>query len=132
SSFPDMILTVYQDGRLLPQVTHIVPGRGLLERLEAGDYDAVLVDIHRFDGYRNEHPETALRLSDFLHPAGFNLAFVGLSSDQELMRTINATLDTLMNDGTVEGLAKKAGVTYLPPRAPAIRPTPTLDDLRKD
>jgi ABC-type amino acid transport substrate-binding protein len=131
SSFPDMILTVYQDGRLLPQVTHIAPSRGLLERLEAGDYDAVLVDIHRFDGYRNEHPETALRLSGFLHPAGFNLGFVGLARDPELMRAVNAALDALTKDGTVESLAKKAGVTYLPPRAPAVRPTPTLVDLSK-
>jgi len=131
SSFPDVILTVYQGGRLLPQVTHIVPGSGLLERLEAGDYDAVLVDIHRFDGYRGEHPETTLRLSGFLHPAGFNLGFVGLARDPELMRAVNAALDALTQDGTLENLAKKAGLTYLPPRAPAVRPAPAVADLIK-
>lgn len=132
SSFPDLILTLYQSGRLLPHVTHIVPGRGLLERLEAGDYDAVLVDIHRFDGYRGEHPDTALQLSGFLHPSGFNLGFVGLARDAELMRTINGTLQALMQDGTVETLAKRAGLTYLAPRGPAVRPSPVMADLVND
>ena len=131
SSFPDVILTLYQSGRLLPHVTHIVPGRGLLERLEAGDYDAVLVDIHRFDGYRGDHPETALRLSGFLHPSGFNLGYVGLARDAELMRRINGALDALMQSGTVEALAKQAGLIYLAPREPAVRPSPSLADLIK-
>jgi ABC-type amino acid transport substrate-binding protein len=131
SSFPDVVLTLYQDGRLLPRVTHIVPGRGLLERLEAGQYDAVLVDIHRFDGYRNDHPETTLRLSGFLHPIGFNLGFVGLARDAELMRDVNGAIDKLLQGGAVEVLAKRAGLTYLAPREPAVRPSPAIADLVK-
>jgi ABC-type amino acid transport substrate-binding protein len=131
SSFPDVVLTLYQDGRLLPRVTHIVPGRGLLERLEAGQYDAVLVDIHRFDGYRSDHPETTLRLSGFLHPIGFNLGFVGLARDAELMRGVNGAIDELLQGGAVEVLAKRAGLTYLAPREPAVRPSPAIADLVK-
>jgi ABC-type amino acid transport substrate-binding protein len=132
SSLPDVILTLYQGGRLLPHVTHIVPGRGLLERLEAGEYDAVLIDIHRFDGYRNEHPGTTLRLSGFLHPIGFNLGFVGLARDAELMRAVDGAIAALEHDGTIEMFAHQAGLTYLAPRDPAVRPSPTVADLIKD
>jgi ABC-type amino acid transport substrate-binding protein len=131
SSFPDLILTVYQNGRLRARLVHIVPGRGLLERLEAGEYDAVLVDVHRFDGYRNERPNTALRLSGFLHPIGFNLGFVGLAREPELMRSVDAVIGELQQSGALEAMARKAGLTYLPPREPAVRTGPTLTDLVK-
>ena len=131
SSFPDVILTLYQDGRLLPNVTHIVPGRGLLERFEAGQYDAVLIDIHRFDGYRSDHPETPLRLSGYLHPIGFNLGFVSRAREVELMSAVNSVINELLHDGTIEVQAKQAGLTYLAPREPAVRPSPAITDLIK-
>ena len=131
SSFADIILTLYQGGRLPPQLTHIVPGRGLLERLDAGDYDAVLVDIHRFDGYRGDHPETALKLTGFLHPIGFNLGFVGLVRNADLIATVSSAIGELLASGAMEVLAKKAGLTYLAPREPAIRPSPLIADLVK-
>jgi len=131
SSFPDLILTVYQSGRLRAHLVHIVPGRGLLERLEAGDYDAVLVDIHRFDGYRSEHPDTRLQLSGFMHPIGFNLGFVARAGEAELMQSIDAAISELMQSGALEQLARKAGLTYLPPRAPVVRAAPALADLIK-
>ena len=132
SSFPDVILTLYQNGRLLPNVAHIVPGRGLLERFEAGQYDAALVDIHRFDGYRSDHPETALRLSRYLHPFGFNLGFVSRAREVELMSAVNRVINKLLDDGEVEVQAKRAGLTYLAPREPAVRLSPTIVDLIKD
>jgi len=132
SSFPDLILTVYQNGRLRAHIVHIVPGSGLLERLEADAYDAVLVDVHRFDGYRSQHPDTALRLSGFLHPTGFNLGFVGLARDADLMQGVNGVIGELTQTGALEELARKAGLTYLPPREPAVRRGPTLTELIRD
>jgi ABC-type amino acid transport substrate-binding protein len=131
SSLSDIILMLYQGGRLSRQVTHIVPGSGLLERLEAGEYDAVLVDIHRFDGYRVDHPETALKLTGFLHPIGFNLGFVGLAGNADLISAVSGAIGDLLASGAMEELAKKAGLTYLAPREPAIRPSPLIADLVK-
>jgi hypothetical protein len=48
-------------------------GSGLLDRLESGVYQAVLIDLHRFEGYRRNHHQTRIKLSDYLHPVGFNL-----------------------------------------------------------
>jgi ABC-type amino acid transport substrate-binding protein len=118
SSLSDIILMLYQGGRLS-------------RRLEAGDYDAVLVDIHRFDGYRVDHPETALKLTGFLHPIGFNLGFVGLAGNADLISAVSRAIGDLLASGAMEDLAKKAGLTYLAPREPAIRPSPLIADLVK-
>jgi len=44
----DMILSLYRDGRLIENTTHLLPGRGeLWPALERGDFDATLVPLHR-------------------------------------------------------------------------------------
>jgi hypothetical protein len=51
----------------------------LFPRLEAGEADATLVPVHRFDAYRIEHPDTKLAPSGYFLPVGFNMGFVGLA-----------------------------------------------------
>jgi ABC-type amino acid transport substrate-binding protein len=132
SSVADIILLLYEHNRLLPRLHHIPPGRGLLERLDAGEYDAVLVDIHRFDGYRVMHPGTALKLTGYLHPVGFNLGFVGLARQADLIHAVDAMIGQWLQDGTIERIAANAGLTYLPPRDPPVRPSLSLADLAKE
>ena len=132
SSVADIILMLYEHNRLLPRLHHIPPGRGLLERLDAGEYDAVLVDLHRFDGYRVTHPTTALKLTGYLHPVGFNLGFVGLARQSDLIHAIDAMIGRWLQDGTIERMAANAGLTYLPPRDPPVRPSLSLADLAKE
>jgi len=129
SSLDDIILTLYQDGSLLSRLHHITPGGGLLERLEAGEYDAVLVDQHRFGGYRAAHPNTKLREAHARLPHGFNLGFLGLARNSNLILSVNAVIGELISDGTVERIAKEEGLTYIPPRNPALRPALSLSDL---
>jgi ABC-type amino acid transport substrate-binding protein len=132
SSVADIILMLYEHNRLLPQLHHVPPGSGLLERLDAGEYDAVLVDLHRFDGYRVTHPTNALRPSGYLHPAGFNLGFVGLTRQADLIHAVDAMIGQWLRDGTIQRMAANAGLTYLPPRDPPVRPSLSLPDLAKE
>jgi ABC-type amino acid transport substrate-binding protein len=131
ASLSNVMLQLYQDGRLLPRLHHIVPGGGLLERLEAREYDAVAVDLHRFDGYRTAHPATSLKQTGFLLPFDINLGFVGLARNAGLILTVNSIIGEMLADGTIKGVAGNAGLTYLPPRDPAIRPSLSLTDLAK-
>ena len=118
----DTILMIYGEGRLIDNITHMVPGRGeLWPEFERGSFDAALVPLHRFDAYRAEHHDTKLRASGYLYPIGFNIGFVGLSRDGGLLADIDAALKSLLSDGEVAALAPKAGMTYLPPRAPDIQ-----------
>ena len=117
----DAILMTFDKGRLIDNITHLVPGRDdLLGALERGDFDATLLDLRRFDAYRAAHPDTKLAASGYYYPVGANRGYVGLDSDPALLAAVNKALTELQAAGTMVTLAQAAGLTYLPPREPAI------------
>jgi ABC-type amino acid transport substrate-binding protein len=127
----DAALMLFDGGRLVERITHVVPGRGeLIPRLEAGDYDAILVELRRFDAHRSANPGTALVASGYIYPVGFNMGFVGLSIDAALIEQVNQAIEAMLDAGELPALARANGLTYLPPRQPAIREKLSLDDLR--
>ena len=129
----DAILMLFGDGRLVNQITHVIPGHGeLLPRLEQGQYDATLVELRRFDAYRATHPGTKLALSGYYFPVGFNVGFVGLSTDRGLIQQVDRAIADMLEEGELPGLARTAGVTYLPPRQPNVSPEVTIIDLRRN
>jgi ABC-type amino acid transport substrate-binding protein len=117
----DAILMTFGDGRLIDDITHLVPGRDdLLGALERGDLDATLLDLRRFDAYRAAHPDTRLTGSGYFYPIGANRGYVGLADDAALLDAVNKALTALQATGTMASLGQAAGLTYLPPREPAI------------
>jgi ABC-type amino acid transport substrate-binding protein len=117
----DAILMTFENGRLIDDVNHLVPGRSdLLGTIDRGELDATLLDLRRFDAYRAAHPDTKLVGSGYFYPIGANRAYVGLSTDTALLEAVNKALAELQAKGTVADLAQKAGLTYLPPREPVI------------
>jgi ABC-type amino acid transport substrate-binding protein len=117
----DAILMTFDKGRLIDDITHLVPGReDLLGALNRGDFDATLLDLSRFDAHRAAHPDTRLTASGYYYPIGINRGYVGLASDPALMVLVNKALSELQAAGTIAELAKAAGLTYLPPVEPAI------------
>lgn len=120
-SLGDAILMTFDKGRLIDSITHLVPGRDdLLGALQRGDYDATLIDLARFDAYRAAHPDTAVTASGYYYPIGANRGYVGLAGNGELMDAVNKALAELAAEGKIAELGKQAGLTYLPPREPAI------------
>ncbi|QOZ70876.1 substrate-binding periplasmic protein [Bradyrhizobium arachidis] len=120
-SLGDAILMTFDKGRLIDSITHLVPGRDdLLGALQRGDYDATLIDLARFDAYRAVHPDTAVTASGYYYPIGANRGYVGLAGNGELMDAVNKALAELAAEGKIAELGKQAGLTYLPPREPAI------------
>jgi ABC-type amino acid transport substrate-binding protein len=117
----DAILMTFDKGRLIDDITHLVPGRDdLLGAVDRGDFDATLLDLRRFDAYRAAHPDTQIAASGYYYPVGANRGYVGLAGDPDLLVAVNKALTGLQADGTVADLARAAGLTYLPPREPAI------------
>jgi ABC-type amino acid transport substrate-binding protein len=117
----DAILMTFDKGRLIDDITHLVPGRDdLLGALDRGDFDATLLDLRRFDAYRAAHPDTRIAPSGYFHPIGANRGYVGLASDPDLLAAINKALSDLQAAGTIAELGKAAGLTYLAPREPII------------
>jgi ABC-type amino acid transport substrate-binding protein len=117
----DAILMSFERGRLIDNITHLVPGRDdLLGALDRGDYDATLLDLGRFDAYRVTHPDTALAASGYYYPIGANRGYVTLASEPALLVSVNKALSDLQAEGKIADFGKQAGLTYLPPREPAI------------
>jgi ABC-type amino acid transport substrate-binding protein len=117
----DAVLMTFDHGRLIDNITHLVPGRDdLLGALDRGDLDATLLDLGRLDAYRAAHPDSRIKGSGYYYPIGVNRGYVGLDSDPALLTAVNKALSELQAAGTVAGLAQTAGLTYLPPREPAI------------
>jgi ABC-type amino acid transport substrate-binding protein len=117
----DAILMTFEQGRLIDNITHLVPGRDdLLGALDRGDFDATLLDLRRFDAYRAAHPDTRLAASGYFYPIGANRGYVGLASDPDLLVAVNRALSDLQAAGTIAELGQAAGLTWLPPREPAI------------
>jgi ABC-type amino acid transport substrate-binding protein len=120
-SLGDAILMTFDKGRLIDDITHLVPGRDdLLGALNRGDYDATLIDLGRFDAHRAAHPDTAITASGYYYPIGANRGYVGLASDPALIEAVNKALTELGAEGKIAEFGKQAGLTYLPPREPAI------------
>ncbi len=120
-SLGDAILMTFGEGRLIDDITHLVPGRDdLLGALQRGDYDATLIDLGRFDAHRAAHPDTAVTASGYYYPIGANRGYVGLASDPALIDAVDKALTELAAEGRIAAFGKQAGLTYLAPREPAI------------
>jgi ABC-type amino acid transport substrate-binding protein len=129
-SLADAILMTYRDGRFVSQITHVIPGRDdLLGKLEAGQFDATMVNLRRFDFYVSKHPDTKLKASDFHHRIGFNMGLVGLASNATLVEQADKAIADLEKKGELPALAAAAGLTYVPPRAPQVADNVSMADL---
>ncbi len=128
----DAILMTFDKGRLIDDITHLVPGRDdLLGAADRGDFDASLLDLRRFDAYRAAHPETKLVGSGYYYPIGVNRGYVGLASDPTLLAEVNKALSDLQGAGTIAEFGRTAGLTYLAPREPIILGDVWLKILQK-
>jgi len=117
----DAILMTFDKGRLIDDITHLIPTRDdLLGALEQGKFDATLLDSRRFDAYRAAHPETKLVGSGYSYPIGANRGYVGLSSSTELIAAVDKVLSDLDASGALTNLGRSTGLTYLSPREPII------------
>jgi len=117
----DAILMTFDKGRLIEQITHLVPGRDdLLGLLEQGKFDATLLDLRRIDAHRATHPDTKLAASGYLYPIGANRGYVGLASAADLLTAVDKVLLDLNASGKLAEFGVAAGLTYQPPREPAI------------
>jgi ABC-type amino acid transport substrate-binding protein len=120
STLASAILVRYQAGRLVNRIVHMPARSGLLPQLEAGAFEATLIELHRFEAYRARHPETRLRAAVYRHAIGFNMGFVTLEGSRALLAQVNRVLDALDAEGQFAACAQQVGLTYVAPQEPAI------------
>ena len=129
-SLADAILMTFRDGRFVNQITHVIPERDdLLGKLEAGEFDATMVNLRRFDYYVSKHPATKLKASGFYHRIGFNMGLVGLATNATLIEEVDKAIADLEKKGELPALAVASGLTYVPPREPKVADNISMADL---
>jgi ABC-type amino acid transport substrate-binding protein len=121
----------FEEGTADRHVTHLVPGPPRPAQRTDGDFDATLLDLRRFDAYRAARPDTKIAASGYFYPIGANRGYVGLATDPSLLAAVNKALSELQAAGTIAELGRAAGLTYLPPREPAILGDVWLKILQK-
>ena len=131
STLASTILVIHRGGRLVKDVSHVAPGTAL-GSLETGEYDATVIELHRFDWYRHRKPDSELRWSGYLHPVGVNLGFLARANDVDLIGSINRILGVMIADGALVALATGSNMTYLLPKKPYVVKEISLRQLRDD
>ena len=116
----DLIAMAYKQGLLVKNVMHVDIQSEPLDALSKGEFDVTIIEAHKFDTYRAENPQTALRASGLVLPVGFNLGFVTTEEHAELLKAVTAAVDTLVKSGEMEKTARTAGITYIAPQQPAV------------
>ncbi len=116
------IVMLADGGALAPSVVSLTRDAGPLAELEAGRFDATLIELNRLEAWRAAHTAPSLRDSLYRSGVGFNMGFVALQDRGDLLNEANAILDALLRDDTVKVLAQQNSLTYVAPRPPAITP----------
>jgi len=131
ASLAGAILMSYRDGALQNKLVSLGWRDDPLAQLEAGKFDAALIELNRLDAYRMRNAGTRLVATGYLLPLRFNLGFAALESRRELIESVNAILRELQAQGRLFAIARDAGLTHVPARAPFVQPEITLQSLRE-
>jgi ABC-type amino acid transport substrate-binding protein len=122
SSLGGTILRGYHDGLLRAAAVSLQSIRDPLAGLEAGQYDATLVDLHELDAYRMKNPQTRLVDSGYRHWLSFNLGYALLASDGALLASVNEAIQAGLKEGRFRALAEQVPMSYVPPAEPRVQP----------
>lgn len=102
-----------------------------LARPDAG-FDAALVPLALFDGWKRLHPQAPLAVSSWRRPIGVNLGFVSLQGRSDLQQALDAVIAEALASGQLARWATAEGVSYTPPTAPEVSRGPSLRELAAD
>jgi len=128
----DAVLMTYGGGILVNRIEHVAPGPAIFEKMERGEYDATLVELHRLDAHHAQHQDSKLSWSGHHHSIGFNTGFVGLASEAPLVAELNSAIGEMLAKQELPALAEATGLTYMPPRKPDVMATISRAQLRGD
>jgi ABC-type amino acid transport substrate-binding protein len=130
-SLAGSILMLTREGALRGNLVGLGWRDDPLRELEAGKFDATLIELNRLDAYRMRNAGTRLVATGYHLPLRFNLGYAALESKRELIESVNAILRELQAQGRLSAIARDAGLTHVPARAPFVQPEITLQSLRE-
>lgn len=103
-----------------------------LARPEGARFDAVLVPLALFDGWRLLHPGAGLEATAYRRAIGVNLGFVTLEGAGAVREALDRTIAAALADGRLARWAADEGVSWVPPAQPEVSRGPSLAELAAD
>ena len=123
NSVADLILMTHGNGALRPSIHHVKPaGDSIFNTLNNGEADGAWVAQHRFEAWKNQHPESNLKASVWTHDFAINLGFVALKSNYQLLERVDESIEELEDDAELEAIFAAENLTYIEPRQPYLMP----------
>jgi ABC-type amino acid transport substrate-binding protein len=126
------VVTMYRNGKLRPQLVGLSQNQDALEQLEAGQFDATLTSLDRYDAWRVKHPASALRRGAYVHPLRINVGFVAGANAPEVLAAANRVISRALADGDLSRWATASGVTWLAPAEPQVSAPIGLMDIVRE
>lgn len=121
----------HSTARMIDMAVTTKPGPAFLWEMENNRFQAALVSVAAYDFHKRQNRITELRLLDYRHPVGFNLAFVSLQERSELTGAINAVIAKALQSGVMERLAHEGDMTFASPQRPWVQPVLTSRSLKR-
>ncbi len=131
ASIGDLIAMAYKQGLLIKNVSHVDVQVEPLDAMARGEFDVTLVEAHKFDMFRAEHPQTTLRPSGMILPVGFNIGFVTTVQNASLLTAVDAAIAELVKNGKIAQAAQQVNLTWSAPQQPAVRTGLGLENFVK-
>lgn len=131
ASIGDLIAMAYKQGLLLKNVAHVDVQVEVFDAMARGEFDATLVEAHKFDLFRAENPQTPMRASRLMLPVGFNIGFVTTAQNAALLKAVDVAIVDLIKSGAIVQAADGANLSWSTPQQPAVRTGLGLENFVK-
>ncbi len=125
-------LMLYRNGMLRASLVSLSQQDDLLAALDAGQFDAALVPLNKFDAYRLAHPQTRIVASHYVPPLRVNLGLVALDGAPQLIAAANRVIERALASGELEAWARESGATWTRPSPPDVSAPFSFSSLIED
>jgi hypothetical protein len=132
-----MLALGWRNGALKSRVVSLSQHEHPLDELAAapaggGRFDAVLMPLTLFDGWKRSHPQAPLEAAAWRKPIGVNLGFVTLAGDNAVRLALDDVITRARADGSLARWAAEEGVNWIAPETPEVGGGPGTFDLLRD
>lgn len=123
----------WRAGALRSRIVSLTQNQDALALLASNPapFDAAIVPMALFDGYRLAHPQAPLVAAQWRRPIGVNLGFVTLEGATEVRAALDQVIRGALADGRLARWAADEGVSWIPPLPPDVGPGPTFADFAR-
>ena len=129
------VAMTWRNGKLRPNLVSLTQREDALAELAqpaSPRFDALFLPLALFDGWKLQHPGTALVAAGMRRPIGINLGFVTLQAAADVRGALDRVIGQTLGDGNLARWAADEGVSWAPPVAPEVSSGPSMADLAAD